>query len=52
MALVGYNKRILDLTVGAPGSTHDARFLRNTGLVASLKTSTILNIDIRFQIWR
>ena len=26
MALVGYNKRILDLTVGAPGSTHDARF--------------------------
>ena len=21
MALVGYNKRILDLTVGAPGST-------------------------------
>ena len=32
MALVGYNKRILDLTVGAPGSTHDARFLRNTSL--------------------
>ena len=32
MGLVGYNKRFLDLTVGAPGSTHDARFLRNTGL--------------------
>ena len=32
MGLVGYNKRFLDLTVGAPGSTHDARFLRSTGL--------------------
>ena len=32
MVLVGYYKRILILTVGAPGSTHDARFLRNTGL--------------------
>ena len=32
MRLVGYNKRFLNLTVGAPGSTHDARFLRNTGL--------------------
>ena len=32
MALVGYNKRILDLIVGSPGITHDARFLRNTGL--------------------
>ena len=31
MELVGYNKRFLDLTVGPPGSTHDARFLRNTG---------------------
>ena len=31
MGLVGYNKRFLDLTVGAPGITHDARFLRNTG---------------------
>ena len=32
MGLVGYNKRFLNLTVGTPGSTHDARFLRNTGL--------------------
>ena len=31
MGLVGYNRRFLDLTVGPPGSTHDARFLRNTG---------------------
>ena len=32
MALIGYNERILDLTVGGPGSTHDPRLLRNTGL--------------------
>ena len=32
MGLVGYNKGFLNLPVGAPGSTHDARFLRNTGL--------------------
>ena len=30
--MVSYNKRVLNLTVGAPGSTHDATFLRNTGL--------------------
>ena len=32
IGLVEYNKRFLNLTVGAPGRTHDARFLRNTGL--------------------
>ena len=32
MVLVGYNKHFLNLTVGAPGRTHDARFLHNTGL--------------------
>ena len=32
MGLVGYNKRCLNLTVGDPGSTHDAKFLRNTAL--------------------
>ena len=32
MGVVGYNKRFLNLTAGASGSTHDARFLRNTGL--------------------
>ena len=32
MGLVGYNKRFLKLTVGAPGSTHNTRFLLNTGL--------------------
>ena len=32
MELVGYIKRFLNLTAGAPGSTHDARFLRNTDL--------------------
>ena len=32
LALVGYNKRILYAAVGAPGSTHDARMLKNTQL--------------------
>ena len=32
IALFNYDKQILDLIVGAPGSTHDARFLRDTGL--------------------
>ena len=32
MGLVGYNKCFLNLTIGAPGSTRDTRFLRNTGL--------------------
>ena len=32
MGLVGYNRRLLNLTVWVPGNTHDARFLRNTDL--------------------
>ena len=28
LALVGYNKRMLNSAVGAPGSTHDARMLK------------------------
>ena len=32
MGLVGYKKRFLKLTVGSPGSTGDASFLRSTGL--------------------
>ena len=32
IGLVEYNERFLNLTVGDPGSTHDAKFLRNTGL--------------------
>ena len=30
MGLIGYNKRFLALTAGAPGSTHDARLLRRS----------------------
>ena len=30
--LVGYNKLFIHLTTGAPGSTHDTRFLRHTSL--------------------
>ena len=36
MALVGFNKRFLNLTVGAPGSTHDARLLRSIKLFRSI----------------
>ena len=32
LALVGYNKLILYAAVGAQGSTHDARMLKNTQL--------------------
>ena len=32
MGLVEYNNRFLNVTVGAPGSTHYARLLRNTDL--------------------
>ena len=32
MGLVGFNKRFLHLTTGAPGSTHDARLLRHSAL--------------------
>ena len=34
--MVGYDKRFLNLTVGAPGSTHYARFLRNTDLFTQI----------------
>ena len=32
MGLAGYDKRFLNLTAGAPGSTHDPRLLCNTDL--------------------
>ena len=32
MGLVSHNKRFLYAAVGGPGSTHDARMLRNTSL--------------------
>ena len=36
MGLVGYNKRFLNAPVGAPGSTHDARLLRNAPLFSEI----------------
>ena len=36
MKLVGYNKCFLNLSVGVPGSTHDAKFLRNTVLLKQI----------------
>ena len=36
MGLVGHNKRFLHLTTGAPGSTHDAGFLRHCSLFRTI----------------
>ena len=52
MGLVGYNKRFLNLTVGAPGSTHDTSFLHNTGLFKQILNGQILpdkTVDLRDQ---
>ena len=38
MGLVGYNKRFLNLTCNAPGSTHDARLLRLTKLFDDIQS--------------
>ena len=42
LALVGYNKRILSCSVGAPGSTHDARLLRNTKIYQDILAGRVL----------
>ena len=42
LALVGYNKRILSCSVGAPGSTHDARLLRNTKIYRDILAGRVL----------
>ena len=49
MGLVGY-ERFLNLIVGAPGSTHRARFLHNTGLLKQILNGSGLpdkSIDLR-----
>ena len=47
LALVGFNKRILYAAVGAPGSTHDARMLRNTEIYQQILNGDIIpNITI------
>ena len=58
MWLVGRHKRFLNLTVWAPGSTHDARFLRNTGLfkqilnVQGRKLNSLFSPILARQIWQ
>ena len=42
MGLVGFNKRFLAATVGAPGSTHDARLLRHTKVFTDIIQKKIL----------
>ena len=47
LALVGYNKRILYAAAGAPGSTHDARMLKNTQLYQKIcEGDTIPKLNI------
>ena len=42
MGLVGFNKRFLGATVGAPGSTHDARLLRYTEIFRQFQSGDCL----------
>ena len=42
MGLVSHNKRFLYAAVGAPGSTHDSRLLKNTRLYQQLTNGEIL----------
>ena len=41
MWLVGFNKRFLAATVGAPG-THDARLLKHTGVFKNIQSGVCL----------
>ena len=36
LGLIGYNKRFLYAAVGAPGSTHDARLLKESSIYVFL----------------
>ena len=47
--LVGYNNRFLNTVVGVPGSTHDAKLLRNSSIYEKIQTGeTISNRTILF----
>ena len=42
LGLVSYNKKFLYCTVGAPGSTHDARMLRNSAIYQKTVTGQVI----------
>ena len=42
LGLVGYNKRFLYAAVGAPGSTHDARLLKESSVFHKILKGDIL----------
>ena len=42
LGLLGYNKRLLYCSVGAPGSTHDSRMLRTTSLYEKIISGNII----------
>ena len=42
MGFIGYNKRFMYAAVGAPGSTHDSRLLRNCDIHSKIEEGNIL----------
>ena len=42
LALIGHNKRFLFCTVGAPGSTHDARMLRKSKVYNDILSGEVI----------
>ena len=47
MGFVGHNKRFLDLTCNAPGSTHDSRLLKRSRIYRDIQTGQALpNIHV------
>ena len=42
LGLVSYNKKFLYCTVGAPGSTRDARMLRNSAIYQKTVTGHVI----------
>ena len=42
LALIGHNKRFLFCTVGAPGSTHDARMLRESKVYSDILSGEVI----------
>ena len=42
LGLIGYNKRFLYAAVGAPGSTHDARLLKDSSIYSDIINGNVI----------
>ena len=42
LSLIGYNKRILYAAVVAPGSTHDARLLKESSIYSDIINGNVI----------